>query len=105
MSTLTKLEIVEYLQRQTKTTTRQLKPFVDGVFDTLKETLVQGQPIKLSGFGTFDLRDKKPRIGRNPKTLEEAIITARRVVVFRASDKLKDKMEMVQNKESEQDGA
>jgi len=58
-------------------------------FEDIKETLEQGEPVKLSGFGKFGLRDKGGRPARNPKTGEEIPITARRVVIFRAGQKLK----------------
>jgi len=62
---------------------------VELFFVEIKETLEQGEPVKVSGFGKFELRDKTSRPGRNPKTGAEIPITARRVVTFRASQKLK----------------
>jgi len=62
-------------------------------FDEIKSTLEAGQQVKLSGFGNFDLRDKVARPGRNPKTGEEIPVLARRVVTFRAGDKLKASVE------------
>jgi len=72
---------------------REGKEFVEVFFDSLREVLAQGESIKLSGFGKFDLRDKEQRPGRNPKTKEEIPITARRVVTFRPSQKLKTRVE------------
>ena len=66
---------------------------VDAFFDTLRDGLEQGRQVKLSGFGNFDLRDKRQRPGRNPKTGEEIPITARRVVTFRPGQKLKARVE------------
>ena len=63
------------------------------VFGTLKDKLVVGEKVKISGFGNFDLRDKNERPGRNPKTGEEIPISARRVVTFRPGQKLKARVE------------
>jgi integration host factor subunit alpha len=62
---------------------------VDLVFETMKETLGRGEKIKISGFGNFVLRDKRPRQGRNPQTGTPIMITERRVLSFRASQLLK----------------
>jgi integration host factor subunit alpha len=66
---------------------------VDYFFEELRGALERGEEVKLSGFGMFSLRDKPPRPGRNPKTGEEIPITARRVVTFHASNKLKAKVD------------
>ncbi len=63
---------------------------VDGFFELIAETLVEGQDVKISGFGNFQLRTKAPRPGRNPRTGEVVAIDARRVVTFHASPKLKE---------------
>ena len=60
----------------------------------VKSSLEQGKPVKISGFGKFELRDKTSRPGRNPKTGEEIPITARRVVTFRSGQKLKARVEV-----------
>ena len=65
---------------------------VSDVFEEIMVGLVSGQDVKISSFGTFKTIRKKARIGRNPKTKEEAKISARRVVAFRASKKLKNKL-------------
>jgi integration host factor subunit alpha len=62
---------------------------VDAFFDEMRLVLERGEDVKLAGFGVFDLREKPPRPGRNPKTGKEALIKARRVVTFHASAKLK----------------
>jgi integration host factor subunit alpha len=62
-------------------------------FEEIRNSLECGEPVKLSGFGNFNLRDKNQRPGRNPKTGEEIPITARRVVTFRAGHKLKSRVE------------
>ena len=70
---------------------------VDSVFNEILKSLIEGDDVKISSFGTFIVRNKKERIGRNPKTGEEVPITARSVVTFRASNVLKSKVN-VKNK-------
>ena len=65
---------------------------VDSVFSEILVSLINGDDVKISSFGTFVVREKKERIGRNPKTGEEVPITARSVVTFRASNVLKSKV-------------
>ena len=65
---------------------------VDSVFGEILNSLIQGSDVKISSFGTFVVRQKKERIGRNPKTGQEVPITARSVVTFRASNVLKSKV-------------
>ena len=65
---------------------------VDRVFSEILSSLIKGDDVKISSFGTFIVREKKERIGRNPKTGEEVPITARSVVTFRASNVLKSKV-------------
>ena len=65
---------------------------VDSVFSEILTSLIKGNDVKISSFGTFIVREKKERIGRNPKTGEEVPITARSVVTFRASNVLKSKV-------------
>ena len=72
---------------------------VDSVFSEILTSLIKGDDVKISSFGTFIVREKKERIGRNPKTGEEVPITARSVVTFRASNVLKSKVN-VKNKTS-----
>ena len=72
---------------------REAKEFVDIFFDVIREALEKGENVKLSGFGNFDLRQKNQRPGRNPMTGEEIPISARRVVTFRAGQKLKARVE------------
>jgi len=71
---------------------RESAEIVEIVFDTIKETLEQGEMVKISGFGNFVVRDKKCRVGRNPKTGEEITISARRVLTFKPSQILKAAM-------------
>jgi len=67
---------------------------VDSVFSEILLSLINGDDVKISSFGTFIVRQKKERIGRNPKTGEEVPITARSVVTFRASNVLKSKVNL-----------
>lgn len=72
---------------------REAKEIVEGFYDAIRDSLANNKNVKLSGFGNFDLRDKKQRPGRNPKTGEEIPISARRVVTFRPGQKLKAQVE------------
>ncbi len=72
---------------------KESRELVDSFFQELEACLADGEPIKFSGFGNFDLRDKKERPGRNPKTGEKVLITARRVVTFRPGNKIKARVE------------
>jgi integration host factor subunit alpha len=87
--TLTKAELAEMLFEQVGLNKREAKDMVETFFDEIREALQRGESVKLSGFGNFQLRDKPQRPGRNPKTGEEIPISARRVVTFHASQKLK----------------
>jgi len=90
---LTKADMAEYLFEELGINKREAKELVEIFFEEIRSALEQGQQVKLSGFGNFDLRDKNQRPGRNPKTGEEIPITARRVVTFHASQKLKAMVE------------
>jgi integration host factor subunit alpha len=90
--TLTKADFAESLFNELGLDRRKAKELVDFFFEEIKSSLEQGKPIKISGFGKFELRDKVSRPGRNPKTGEEIPITARRVVTFRAGQKLKSRV-------------
>jgi len=90
---LTKADLVETLLDETELNKHEAKELIDQFFEEVKTALESGRSVKLSGFGNFDLRDKKQRPGRNPKTGEEIPITARRVVTFKPGQKLKAKVE------------
>lgn len=90
---LTKAEMAEWLFQELGLNKREAKEFVDAFFESIRTCLEQGEQVKLSGFGNFDLRDKSERPGRNPKTGEEIPISARRVVTFRPGQKLKSRVE------------
>lgn len=89
MSTVTKQDLTDLLVETIGLTGKESKALVESFFSTIRCTLVDGEPVKLSGFGNFALRDKRARPGRNPKTGEIVPIAARRVVTFRASPKVK----------------
>jgi integration host factor subunit alpha len=91
--TLTKAELAELLFEQVGLNKREAKDMVETFFDEIRAALERGESVKLSGFGNFQLRDKPQRPGRNPKTGEEIPISARRVVTFHASQKLKSLIE------------
>jgi integration host factor subunit alpha len=90
---LTKARMAEHLFDELGLNKREAKEFVDCFFETVRGSLEQGEAVKVSGFGNFDLRKKNQRPGRNPKTGEEIPISARRVVTFRPGQKLKARVE------------
>lgn len=89
MGALTKADLVDRLFDELGLNKREGKELVDQFFEALSVALETGQPVKLSGFGNFDLRDKRQRPGRNPKTGESIPVSARRVVTFRPGQKLR----------------
>jgi integration host factor subunit alpha len=91
--TLTKAELVNSLSEKVGLNKTEASDLVDAFFKEMLTTLAQCESVKLSGFGNFQLRDKPARPGRNPKTGEDTPITARRVVTFHPSPKLKDMVE------------
>ena len=90
---LTKAEIAAHLSEEIGLSKREAKEFVESFFEEIKSTLESGSPVKISGFGGFELKDKGERPGRNPKTGEDIPIEARRVVTFKAGQKLKELVE------------
>ena len=90
---LTKAELAERLFEELGLNKREAKEVVEQFFEEIRASLESNEQVKLSGFGNCDLRDKKERPGRNPKTGEEIPINARRVVTFRPGQKLKARVE------------
>jgi integration host factor subunit alpha len=90
---LTKADMAERLFDDLGLNKREAKEMVEGFYEEIRDSLANNKQVKLSGFGNFDLRDKKQRPGRNPKTGEEIPISARRVVTFRPGQKLKARVE------------
>lgn len=93
MGALTKSDLVKHLFSVVGLNQREAKDLVEEFFEEIRTALESGRQVKLSGFGNFYLRDKKSRPGRNPKTGKETPVSARRVVTFRASQKLKAMVE------------
>ncbi|QOC23960.1 integration host factor subunit alpha [Wenzhouxiangella sp. AB-CW3] len=90
---LTKADLAASLFDEVGLNKREAKEFVDAWFECIREALEDGDNVKLSGFGNFQLRDKNQRPGRNPKTGEEIPISARRVVTFKPGQKLRARVE------------
>ncbi|MFI2810767.1 MULTISPECIES: integration host factor subunit alpha [Microbulbifer] len=90
---LTKAGLAEKLYEELGFNKREAKEIVEYFFEEIRNALESNEQVKLSGFGNFDLRDKSPRPGRNPKTGEEIPISARRVVTFKPGQKLKARVE------------
>ena len=90
---LTKADMAEHLFDELGLNQREAKDLIESFFEEIRTALERGEEVKLSGFGNFELREKKERPGRNPKTGEEIPITARRVVTFRPGQKLKARVE------------
>lgn len=90
--TLTRLDLTEAVYREVGLSRNESAQLVESVLDMVSDALVRGETVKISSFGTFTVRNKNRRIGRNPKTGEEVPIEPRRVLVFRASHIMKDKV-------------
>jgi integration host factor subunit alpha len=89
---LTKADLTELIFEQVGLNKREAKDMVETFFDEIIGALGRGRPVKLQGFGNFELRDKSSRPGRNPKTGEVIPIAARRVVTFHPSAQLREKI-------------
>ena len=92
MDTLTRAEIADALNRKLGLSRAESLSMVESIITKMSDALARGENVKISGFGTFILRDKSERIGRNPKTGIEVPITPRRVMTFRASQLLKERI-------------
>ena len=90
--TLTRADLSEAVYRQIGLSRSESSSLVESVLEEICQAAVRGEQIKLSSFGTFTIRSKNERIGRNPKTGEEVPITPRRVMVFKPSNILKSKV-------------
>jgi integration host factor subunit alpha len=88
-STMTKADIVEKVYQKIGFSKKEASELVELVFTSLKDVLVKGDKVKISGFGNFVVRGKNERVGRNPQTGEQIKISARRVLTFRPSQVLK----------------
>ena len=90
--TLTRADLAEAINRKLGLSRAESLVMVESILDFMTDALAEGENVKISGFGTFLLRDKAERVGRNPKTGVEVPITPRRVLTFRASQMLKDRV-------------
>lgn len=90
--TLTRLDLAEAVFREVGLSRNESADLVEAVIDHISDALVRGENVKISSFGTFNIRDKNARIGRNPKTGKEVPIHPRRVLSFRPSNLMKDKV-------------
>ena len=88
----TRSTLSEAVYRNVGLSRNESASLVDSVFTEISKSLINGQDVKISSFGTFIVRNKKERVGRNPKTGEEVPISARQVVTFRASNVLKSEV-------------
>ena len=91
--TLTRAELAEMLCDRVGLNKQESKEMVEAFFEVMRDALEGGESVKLAGFGSFQLRDKRPRPGRNPKTGIATLIAARRVVTFRSGPTLKARLE------------
>ena len=91
--TLTRADLAEAVHQEVGLTRQDCAGLVERTLDLITEALQNGEVVKLSGFGVFQVRDKRARMGRNPKTGEPAAIDPRRVISFRASQVMKSQIE------------
>lgn len=105
MRTLTKLDLAQSIIDGIGLSNREAKEMLEAFFAEISSCLETGEEVKLAGFGNFQLRDKPQRPGRNPKTGEEIAVTARRVVTFHASSKLKDAVDVRTAEQMRRDAA
>ena len=90
--TLTRMDLSEAVFREVGLSRNESADLVESVLDNISSALVKGENVKVSSFGTFSIRDKTERIGRNPKTGEEVPILPRRVLTFRPSHLMKERV-------------
>lgn len=93
MGAMTKAQMADRLFEDLGFNKREAKDIVESFFEEIATALERNEPVKLSGFGNFDLRDKRERPGRNPRTGEEIPVSARRVVTFHPGQKLRSRVE------------
>ena len=92
VGTLTRADLAETINRKMGLSRAESLDLVEEILAKMSDALASGENVKISGFGSFVLRDKKERVGRNPKTGVEVPITPRRVMTFRASQLLKERI-------------
>lgn len=91
--TVTRADLAEAVYREIGLSRSESSALVESMIGHISDALISGEHVKLAGFGTFSLRDKKERMGRNPKTGEDVPITSRRVLVFKPSQVLKERVD------------
>ena len=91
-NTLTRMDLSEAVFREVGLSRNESAQLVESVLDHIADALVKGEQVKISSFGTFSVRSKSARVGRNPKTGEEVPINPRRVLTFRPSHLMKDRV-------------
>lgn len=91
-NTLTRLDLSEAVFREVGLSRNESAELVESVLKHISDALVRGENVKISSFGTFNIRDKNARMGRNPKTGEEVPIKPRRVLSFRPSHLMKERV-------------
>ena len=90
--TITRADLAESVYQEVGLSRNESADLVEAVLNEISETLVEGRNVKISSFGSFSIRQKGQRVGRNPKTGVEVPILPRKVLVFRASHVLKDRI-------------
>jgi integration host factor subunit alpha len=90
---MTKADLVDRIFEKIGLSKKEAQEIIEILFDTMKQTFVEGESIKISGFGTFNVRQKMARRGRNPKTGDDLEINPRKVISFRASNQIKSAIE------------
>ncbi len=98
--TVTRADLTEAVYRALGVSRNESAAFVERILELISASLEQGDTVKISSFGTYSVRSKKLRMGRNPKTGEEVPISPRRVITFRASHVLKDRIDSGHQKDS-----
>lgn len=90
---MTKADLVDAIFEKIGLSKKEAQELIEILFDTIKQAFLEGESVKISGFGTFNVRKKTARRGRNPKTGEDLEITARKTITFRVSNQLKSAIE------------
>ena len=90
--TLTRMDLTEAVFREVGLSRNESAQLVENVLDVMSDALVRGEQVKISSFGTFSVREKAARVGRNPKTGQEVPISPRRVLTFRPSHLMKERV-------------
>ena len=102
--TMTKADIIERVYEKVGFSKKESSELVEIVFETMKHTLEEGEKVKISGFGKFEVRYKRPRRGRNPQTNDEIVIEERNVLSFKPSQVLKNALADEQGAEGAEAG-